>query len=49
MKVDKDKFDALLKSMVKAKPEPEKDLIIKGKAKQIIPTAPVPRKSSSQR
>lgn len=45
MKVDKDQFDNLLHKMMQAPPQAEKDLIIKGKAKQIIPNPPAPRKA----
>ncbi len=46
MKVDKEKFDALLQRMLKTAPHPEKDLCIKGKAEKVIPAiAPDPRKS----
>ncbi len=46
MKVDKEKFDALLQRMLKTAPKPKKNLRIKGKAEKVIPAiAPDPRKS----
>jgi hypothetical protein len=46
MKVDKRKFDNLLGKMLKTPPEPEKGLVIKGKAGKVIPPTPrVPHKA----
>ena len=45
MRVDKAQFDNLLSKMMQAPPTPEKDLVIKGKAKQIIPSQSTPHKA----
>jgi hypothetical protein len=48
MKVDKDKFDALLGSLITAPPQPAKTIKTGGKTREIIPSTPqpsVPRKA----
>ena len=47
MKVDKDKFDALLGKLMQTPPQPAKSIETTGKAGKIIPTnqPPAPRKA----
>lgn len=48
MNVDKDKFDALLHSMMQAPPEPKRGIKTTGKAKTVIP-APTPQPSEAHK
>jgi hypothetical protein len=47
MKVDKDKFDALLGRLMSTPPQPAKTIKPEGKMREIIPTPPpsTPRKA----
>jgi hypothetical protein len=47
MKVDKDKFDALLGKLMQTPPQPAKSIETQGKAGKIIPASPqtAPRKA----